>query len=77
MRNPMYLGLIVGWAGLWVVFGRAHGRAIIVACAAVLGLALFVVLYEEPSLRRRFGADYDEYCRNVRRWVPRLYPWYK
>lgn len=73
----MYLGLIVGWAGLWEVFGRAHGRAIIVACAAVLGLPLFVVLYEEPSLRRRFGADYDEYCRNIRRWVPRLYPWYK
>jgi protein-S-isoprenylcysteine O-methyltransferase Ste14 len=32
-------------------------------------------LYEEPTLRRKFGADYEEYCSNVRRWVPRLRAW--
>jgi hypothetical protein len=32
---------------------------------------LFVVFYEEPTLRKKFGADYEEYCRNVRRWWPR------
>jgi protein-S-isoprenylcysteine O-methyltransferase Ste14 len=32
-------------------------------------------LYEEPTLRRKFGADYEEYCRNVRRWLPRLRAW--
>jgi protein-S-isoprenylcysteine O-methyltransferase Ste14 len=55
VRNPMYVGFCVGWAGLWVV--------------------LFVQLYEEPTLRRKFGADYGEYCKHVRRWVPRLRTW--
>jgi protein-S-isoprenylcysteine O-methyltransferase Ste14 len=36
------------------------------------GANLFVIGYEEPTLRRRFGASYDEYARQVGRWVPRL-----
>lgn len=75
VRNPMYLGFFVGWVGLWVVFGRASFSAIVIACAAILGVALFVRLYEEPTLRRKFGADYETYCRNVRRWMPRLHAW--
>jgi protein-S-isoprenylcysteine O-methyltransferase Ste14 len=75
VRNPMYVGFFVGWMGLWVVFGRASLTAIVVVCAAALGTALFVQLYEEPTLRRKFGRDYAEYCRNVRRWVPRLRAW--
>ena len=75
VRNPMYLGFFVGWAGLWVVFGRANPIAIAVALVVVLGVALFVRLYEEPTLRRTFGAEYEEYCRNVRRWLPRMRPW--
>jgi protein-S-isoprenylcysteine O-methyltransferase Ste14 len=77
VRNPMYLGFFVGWAGLWVVFGRANLTAITVACAAVLGVVLVVLLYEEPHLRKIFGAEYEEYCRNVRRWVPRTRAWNK
>jgi protein-S-isoprenylcysteine O-methyltransferase Ste14 len=39
-----------------------------VAVAAVaLGVHLFVVLYEEPTLRNKFGTDYEEYCANVNR----------
>jgi protein-S-isoprenylcysteine O-methyltransferase Ste14 len=49
--------------------------AIVIAFAVVLGVALFVVLYEEPTLRRKFGVEYEEYCRNVPRWIPRLRPW--
>jgi protein-S-isoprenylcysteine O-methyltransferase Ste14 len=75
VRNPMYLGFFAGWIGLWVVFGRANLALIAVACAVVLGVFLFVVLYEEPTLRKTFGAQYEEYCRNVRRWVPRLRAW--
>ena len=75
VHNPMYVGFIVGWVGLWVIFGRANVVAIVMAVLAVLSLNLFVRLYEEPTLRRTFGADYEEYCRNVRRWVPRLHPW--
>jgi protein-S-isoprenylcysteine O-methyltransferase Ste14 len=68
----MYVGFFVGWVGLWVVFGRANLLAIAVAAAVVLGTVLFVQLYEEPTLRKMFGAEYEEYCRNVRRWVPRM-----
>jgi protein-S-isoprenylcysteine O-methyltransferase Ste14 len=77
VRNPMYLGFFIGWAGLWVVFGRARVAAFIVAALGVASVALFVMLYEEPVLRRKFGADYEKYCRNVRRWIPRLHAWEK
>ncbi len=75
LRNPMYLGFFIGWAGLWVIFGRASLTALIIACAAVLGVELFVLLYEEPHLRKIFGAEYEEYCNNVRRWLPRMRAW--
>jgi protein-S-isoprenylcysteine O-methyltransferase Ste14 len=75
VRNPMYLGFFVGWAGLWVVFGRVNRFAIEVTSAMVLSVVLFVLLYEEPTLRRKFGAEYEEYCRNVRRWLPRMRAW--
>jgi protein-S-isoprenylcysteine O-methyltransferase Ste14 len=71
----MYLGFFVGWAGLWVVFGRANKFAIAAASVIVLCVGLFVLLYEEPKLRRLFGAEYEEYCRNVRRWLPRMRAW--
>ncbi len=32
---------------------------------------LFVLLYEEPTLRRTFGPEYEAYCQHVRRWLPR------
>jgi protein-S-isoprenylcysteine O-methyltransferase Ste14 len=75
VRNPMYVGFITGWVGLWVVFGRASRGALEVAAVAVLFVVLFVRLYEEPTLRRMFGAQYEEYCGNVPRWLPRLRPW--
>jgi len=77
VRNPMYVGFFTGWVGLWVVFGRASLAAIAVAVVVVLGVALFVRLYEEPTLRRMFGSEYDEFCRHVPRWLPRLRPWQK
>jgi protein-S-isoprenylcysteine O-methyltransferase Ste14 len=76
VRNPMYLGFAAGWIGLWIVFGHANFAAILAVAAAALGVHLFVLFYEEPTLRKKFGADYDEYWRNVRRWLPRLNPWH-
>ncbi|MGC2110753.1 MAG: isoprenylcysteine carboxylmethyltransferase family protein [Candidatus Korobacteraceae bacterium] len=75
VRNPMYVGFLTGWLGLWILFGRANASTITVAAVFVLCVVLFVLLYEEPTLRRMFGADYKEYCRNVGRWIPRLQPW--
>jgi protein-S-isoprenylcysteine O-methyltransferase Ste14 len=75
VRNPMYLGFFAGWIGLWVVFGKASLAAIAVVCAVMVGVVLFVLLYEEPTLRKMFGEDYEEYCRNVHRWTPRMRAW--
>lgn len=77
VRNPMYLGFLAGWTGLWVVFGRASKTALEVAAVTVIAVTLFVWLYEEPTLRRMFGGEYEEYCRNVPRWLPRLRAWNK
>ena len=75
VRNPMYVGFAVGWIGLWVVFGHPNPRVIGAVAAVALGVHLFVVSYEEPTLRRKFGRDYEIYCQNVRRWWPRLRGW--
>ncbi|HCT77337.1 MAG TPA: isoprenylcysteine carboxyl methyltransferase [Micromonosporaceae bacterium] len=73
VRNPMYVAIvaiIVGQA-LWF----AHWGLLAYAAIAWAGPALFVRFYEEPTLARTFGAEYDEYRRNVPAWLPRLRPW--
>ncbi len=77
VRNPMYVGFAAGWIGLWIVFGHPDPVLIAAVAAVALGVHLFVVFYEEPTLRRKFGADYENYCRNVRRWLPRVRAWNK
>ena len=77
VRNPMYLGFATGWIGLWVVFGHANSKLIAIVAAVALGIHLFVVFYEEPTLRDKFGADYEQYCKNVSRWRPRIRGWDK
>jgi len=75
VRNPMYVGFAAGWIGLWVIFGHANLRMIATVAAVALGVHLFVVFYEEPTLRGKFGEQYEEYRRNVKRWWPRLRGW--
>jgi len=75
VRNPMYVGFFAGWMGLWVVFGRANRSALVAVIVAIAAVVLFVKLYEEPTLRKMFGNDYQEYCANVPRWIPRLRAW--
>ena len=68
VRNPMYIGAMI----LLVGFGL-YQRSISILCLALVWLLLvhlLVVFYEEPSLRSRFGAEYEEYCRSVSRWIP-------
>jgi protein-S-isoprenylcysteine O-methyltransferase Ste14 len=77
LRNPMYVGFAAGWIGLWVIFGHPNPALIAAVAAVALGVHLFVLFYEEPTLRKKFGADYEEYCRNVRRWWPRAPGWDK
>jgi protein-S-isoprenylcysteine O-methyltransferase Ste14 len=75
VRNPMYLGFAAGWIGLCVIFGHPNPRLIAAVAAVAVAVYLFVVFYEEPTLRGKFGAEYELYLRNVRRWWPRLRGW--
>ena len=72
VRNPGYIAVVSLVVGQALLFGS---RAVL-AYAAFLAVAfhLFVVFYEEPTLRRQFGGEYDEYCRAVPRWLPRRRP---
>lgn len=69
-RNPGYVAVIALVVGQALVLGSAS----LLAYASLLALAFhgFVVVYEEPTLRRQFGAAYEGYCRVVPRWLPRL-----
>jgi protein-S-isoprenylcysteine O-methyltransferase Ste14 len=68
-RNPMYLGVLSVIAGQALLF-RSLG--LIVYATLVFGLFhAFVVLYEEPHLRREFGDAYARLCERVPRWLGR------
>jgi protein-S-isoprenylcysteine O-methyltransferase Ste14 len=73
VRNPMYTSLLAVILGQALVFGDwrliVYGVLFWSACQA------FVLAYEEPTLRRMFGAEYEAFCANVPRWIPRLAPW--
>ena len=73
VRNPMYLAvgaIIVGQA-------LALGQPVLLAYAAAFAVAVaaFVHWYEEPTLSRQFGEQYEAYRRAVPRWWPRRRPW--
>jgi protein-S-isoprenylcysteine O-methyltransferase Ste14 len=73
VRNPMYVA----------VASVILGQALLLGSTRLLGYALvlwivvhvFVLAYEEPTLRRQFGESYDRYRANVPRWWPRTRPW--
>lgn len=73
VRNPMISGVII------ILFGEsALLRSPPHAMWALTFLAInavYIPLFEEPQLRRRFGEPYEDYCRHVGRLVPRLTPW--
>jgi protein-S-isoprenylcysteine O-methyltransferase Ste14 len=74
VRNPMYLAVTAAILGQAVALGRAD--LLLYAALAGLAMVLFAREYEEPALRRRFGAQYDEHRRHVPGWWPRLRPWH-
>ena len=68
VRSPMYFGVILLVVGQALLLGREI--LYLWAAASWLIFTAFLVFYEEPQLRRRFGDDYDDYRRRVRRWLP-------
>lgn len=72
VRNPMYVSMFVILVGEAVFFESWP----VAAWAAFMAAAwhVFVLRYEEPTLKRLFGDAYEEYRRSVPRWIPRLAP---
>jgi protein-S-isoprenylcysteine O-methyltransferase Ste14 len=68
VRNPMYFGGALALAGAALFYQSL----LLLAYASIFLFAacLFVLFYEEPTLRRIFGTDYVSYCRHVGRWLP-------
>jgi protein-S-isoprenylcysteine O-methyltransferase Ste14 len=69
LRNPMYVGGVLMLAGLGLL--TESPGVLLFAPIWWLLAHLFVTMYEEPNLRRRFGDSYARYCREVSRWLPK------
>lgn len=67
-RNPMYVGVLSLIVGYFLWFG--YWSLLVYAAVVFLAFHTFVTYYEEPTLRKKFGAAYDDYCQRVPRWVP-------
>lgn len=70
VRNPMYLGAIAIVLGIALWIGSRS--VLLYAMALWITFHLFVLVYEEPHLQRKFGDSYTRYRHQVRRWLPRF-----
>jgi len=70
VRNPMYVGVLITIIGHFLWFKTIW--MIVYAAVVFLAFYLFVTLYEEPHLKKTFGAAYEDYTKKVPRWLPRI-----
>ena len=70
VRNPMYVGVLLILIGHFLWFKNVW--LLVYTVVAFLIVHLFVTLYEEPTLKRKFGASYETYLKEVPRWIPRV-----
>ena len=73
VRNPIYVAVVAIMLGQAMLFG--DWRVMVLGALFWLACHIFVDVYEEPTLQRTFGAEYESYRANVPRWIPRLSPW--
>ena len=73
MRNPMYVALVSLILGPGLFFSSV--RVLEYGIAVWVGFHRFVLIYEEPTLRKSYRLEYEELCANVPRWIPHLRPW--
>lgn len=66
-RNPMYFCHLIIFLGEFLVFGAL--LQILYIFLTWLVLHLFLIIWEEPDLKKRFGKEYLDYCRRVPRWL--------
>ena len=73
VRNPMITGVVLILISEALMLG-----SLAIGIWAIVFLIINMIYFplsEEPGLRKRFGKEYDEYCKNVPRYIPRLTPW--
>ena len=73
MRNPIYAAVVAVILGQALLLG--DWRLLWYGAAVGVAFHVFVVAYEEPTLKRTFGKEYEVFRANVPRWLPRLTPW--
>ena len=66
----MYIGATLALLAAALFYGSL--ALLLYSAAFILACHLFVIIYEEPTLRRTFGFDYGAYCQKVNRWWPRM-----
>lgn len=73
VRNPMYVAVVATILGQGLIFGSVT----LIEYGGIVWLLfhLFVLAYEEPTLRASFGPEYGRFCAEVPRWIPRYNPW--
>jgi protein-S-isoprenylcysteine O-methyltransferase Ste14 len=72
VRNPIYVAVVAVILGQGVLF--ADWRLLVYGASLWLFFHMAVVVFEEPTLRQSFGAEYESYCARVPRWIPRFPP---
>jgi protein-S-isoprenylcysteine O-methyltransferase Ste14 len=70
VRNPMYVAVLSIILGHFLWFG--YWNLLMYAIVVFVGFHIFVTVYEEPTLKRKFGVAYEAYLKNVPRWIPRF-----
>lgn len=73
VRNPMILSVVTMQVGEAILFA-SYGIALLAILNMVVN-TIYFIYSEEPGLEKRFGEEYVEYKKNVRRWIPRVKPW--
>jgi protein-S-isoprenylcysteine O-methyltransferase Ste14 len=66
----MYVGILAILIGHFLWFG--YWNLLIYAILVFIAFHTFVAYYEEPTLKRKFGAAYEDYLKRVPRWIPRF-----
>jgi protein-S-isoprenylcysteine O-methyltransferase Ste14 len=72
VRNPMYVAVVAIILGQVLLFGSMP--LLVYGALAWLATHIFVLAYEEPTLRQTYGAEYEAFTAAVPRWIPRLTP---
>ena len=70
VRNPMYVGALLIILAEAVYFRSVW--LVLYAFGVWAALHIALVIFEEPQLTKRFGADYEQYLKTVPRWIPKI-----